>query len=571
MTDDLSGRSILAEFFPATFLNMASHGREEEFLQPLIDLGYLEGRVCDPDFIEMALSRDALRGPGAIGLHMAIRQGLAVFRAEATEVGMLDAGLVASDLGEGEAAIVHPGTVEMELLHLLVSLDGEARLGKLPREGDEGLLVRVLQYQLDVYGLFEGKVGQPFGEMETMQLEKLRAWLGLDLLVEVLPLLADSELLADALLNSSVFSQQAFGVAFFEAPFDDFLGMGNGSRAFRDALEKSLDPLRQVAFQKLVAANRLLVVRRLLDAERVAEIADSEVNRFLLRLIQVRQWTRGFYQGKLDSDFGPMSIGSLVEYARSHEDNMDEWLLKSGRAKDGKEYWSINYIRLLEGMKASDGAAGAATLDGLVADFDAGLERLPFNERGKVMVGLGDHFLDFNVNARKNLRMGRRVYYGIRSLVRSISKGLGKIIDFIIKGARAIAQLTKNLAKLLFRAVREALRVFGRGLGFLFSDRTITTQEGFSVAAITKFDFDMDAFNYYNPAIGPEAFRLHQESLRQMVSGLGFSLELTATVINVALGLAAGPSGWIALALGLVRKFASMLRRRRATRLNAAA
>ena len=562
MIDALSSRAELAELFPTRFLDVASEGRVEEFLQPLVDLGYLEGRICEPELMEIALSRDAMKGPAAKLLEEGVRRGLAQFRKEALAAGMLSGKELASDLGEAEDWEMHPGTKEMDLLHALVSLDGEAELGEMPESGDTGLRARMLQYQLDVYGLLKGEVGQPFQAENFVEIERLRTWLGQDRPEDLLPLLADAELLCATLLKSLEFPLYSPMVAYFETSYRGFTWDGDRPGHFRKQLEKSISPLAYVEVQKCIGFRRRLLHRRLLDAEAVLAMERAEINRFVVRLVQVRQWMRGFYHGRLDSDFGPVTLQSLVEFAEVHEVDLDDMLVKAGHDKEGGDHWCLNFVELFRCMEMCDRSGKAETVNGLVGEFEDQMGEMAGGKKNKVMMGVGNSFKAYGEETKSNIREGRRVYYGSRSLVRSLSAGIKNVIAFFVKGAKRIAKIAQNLAKLLFRMLREGLRVLGRGLGFLFGKRTITTRQGADVAAVTKFDFDMDVHGFFRPGLGREALALHRESLQGVVNGLMFSMELTGTVLNIVVNVLKGPVGWVKLAMTLARKLAELLLKR---------
>ena len=562
MTDALSNRAELADLFPARFLDVASEGREEEFLQPLVDLGYLEGRICEPDLMDIALSKDRMKGPAARQLERAVRRGLRQFRKEAIAVGLLSGKELASDLGDGEDRGMHPGTKEMDLLHELVSLDGEGELEELPAAGDTGLRVRILQYQLDVYGCLKGEVGEPFQAENFQQLERIRTWLGQDRPEDLLPLLADAELLCTTLLDSLEFPLHSPMVAYFKTDYRGFLWDGDRPARFRKRLEKSISPLQYVEVQKQIGFRRRLLHRRLLDEAAVLAVERSEINRFVVRLVQVRQWMRGFYHGRLDSDFGPVTLHSLGEFADVHDVDLDELLVKAGHDEEGGDHWCLNFVELLRCMKNCDTGGQAETVNGLVGEFEDEMEELASAKKNRVLMGVGDSFKAYGRETKSNIREGRRVYYGSRSLVRSLSAGIKKVVDFFVRGAKRIAKIAQNLAKLLFRMLREGLRVLGRGLKFLFGKRTITTRQGEEVAALTNFDFDMDVHGIFRPGLGKEALALHRESLQRVVNGLMFSMELTGTVLNIVVNVLKGPVGWVKLAMTLARKLAELLLKR---------
>ena len=140
------------EFVPDEDLNKLLRARRQEFVQHLLELGYLPSVNAD------------------------IARALEAFRREYLALGLLPnytySVIYDPDLQE------EPDSLELELLHELTSLEGEFHIPYLPDVGVQNILSRVLHYRLALFGLFsEKEVAQPFSSKGIAALEQLKSWL----------------------------------------------------------------------------------------------------------------------------------------------------------------------------------------------------------------------------------------------------------------------------------------------------------------------------------------------------------------------------------------------------------
>ena len=122
---------ILSELIPKKEWEPFQEGREEEYIQPLIDLGYLPvGAEKKTKLLQKAISQ---------------------FRREYRVLNWLQSGLDIPNHIDLELER-EPDSLEIKLLHLLIDMDGDFKIEQLPLEGEQSIISRVIFYRLTVMG-----------------------------------------------------------------------------------------------------------------------------------------------------------------------------------------------------------------------------------------------------------------------------------------------------------------------------------------------------------------------------------------------------------------------------------
>ncbi len=295
-------------------------------------------------------------------------------------------------------------------------------------------------------------------------------------------------------------------------------------RRFRRELKEYLDP---IFYEK--------VRRELLDRENAtlfAETLNHPYNQFLVRLLQLHQWMNGYYNGLIDSDLGAKTFNSIREIDRDIKGMKLRFVLYRLNPQNGTWLLNIRYlfaemIDSLESFKAED------NFETVVERYEAEIANNPDvrNQKDRIDKQLKKEFKEAKKN-RKNKKL-RRVYFGVRSLARSIVRGMTRIIELIIKGLKFLFRLLKNFVLMLYREIREGLRKFAQGIAFLFGKRQVTTSfpDG-RPAIVTRFDFDCDVRCFANLNTGEDQVATHSQNCRSITHNLQFALTLTATIIE---------------------------------------
>ncbi len=294
-------------------------------------------------------------------------------------------------------------------------------------------------------------------------------------------------------------------------------------RRFRRELKEYLAP----AFYEKVR-------RELLDRENAtlfSETLNHPYNQFLVRLLQLHQWINGYYNGLIDNDLGKRTFNSIREIDRDIKGMKLRFVLYRLNPQNGTWLLNIRYlfaemIDSLESFKAED------SFETVVKRYEAEIANNPDvrNQKDRIDKQLKKEFKEAKKN-RKAKKL-RRVYFGVRSLARSIVRGMTRLIQLIIKGLKFLFRLLKNFVLMLYREIREGLRKFAQGIAFLFGKRQVTTS--FSdgrPAIVTRFDFDCDVRSFASLNAG-EQIAAHSHNCRNITHNLQFALTLTATIIE---------------------------------------
>ena len=278
------------------------------------------------------------------------------------------------------------------------------------------------------------------------------------------------------------------------------------------------------------------VRRELLNRENTilfTEILNHPYNQFLVRLLQLHQWTNGYYNGLIDSDLGAKTFGSIREIDRDIKGMKLRFVLYRLNPQKGTWLLNIRYlfaemIDSLESFKSED------NFETVVERYEAEIANNPDvrNQKDRIDKQLKKEFKEAKKN-RKDKKL-RRVYFGVRSLARSIVRGMTRLIQLIIKGLKFIYRLLKNFVLMLYREIREGLRKFAQGIAFLFGKRQVTTSfpDG-RPAIVTRFDFDCDVRCFAN-LNARDQVAAHSQNCRSITHNLQFALTLTATIIEWA-------------------------------------
>lgn len=276
------------------------------------------------------------------------------------------------------------------------------------------------------------------------------------------------------------------------------------------------------------------VRHELLDRENTTffkETLENPYNQFLVRLLQLHQWTNGYYNGLIDSDLGRRTFRSIREIDQDVKDMKLRFVLYQINPLSGTWLLNVRYlfaemIDSLEAFKKQD------DFETVVQKYESEIANNPDvrSQKKRIDRELSKTIKEVNKN-RINNKL-RRVYFGVKSLARSIVRGMGRIIRLIVKGLKLLYRLLRNFVLMLYREIREGLRKFGQGIAFLFGKRQIITPfENGTPAIVTRFDFDCDVLCFAN-INAEQHIANHRVNCHSITHNLEFALILTAKIIE---------------------------------------
>ncbi len=295
-------------------------------------------------------------------------------------------------------------------------------------------------------------------------------------------------------------------------------------------------------------------------------ISADEYNQFLIRLLQVFQWTNGYYYGKLDSDIGNRTFQSIDDLTNFTPRLRLKYILaRLSNMHDGtKGFWILNikyFIgKISEEIKSrkSDRTCGE-----LLEEYEKNfLEEDGENRFGNEITDKA--YAEFTKESQQGIRRRgiiRRIYYGIRGLASSLFKLIKGLVRLIKKGIKFLIYLVKNLIKIVYKEIREGIRKFRRGLHFLFGKRQFVTNFGEDQFVASKFDFDFDAVSFAPPTPPTSIVKTHCKTLLTYSNALDFTMVLTGRILKWTWRLIElqSPITWAKLALRVAIYFKNLI------------
>jgi len=297
-----------------------------------------------------------------------------------------------------------------------------------------------------------------------------------------------------------------------------------------------------------------------------AKVVTTE-NIFLLRVIQVKLWIAGLYEGNLDNDFGPLTYEALREYLEYHIDNETRpkkelarvlFLLKSNHGLFNLVYFFNTYLDVEESVEIEKKHASVSNLYDFVVSNHRNDKRRGYQPKSTVKEKQNklQHALTANINnyAQHGIALkARRQYKGKKRFLRFFAK----VYDLIKNGVRfikkIIAKLIRVIAKsikIIFYEIVQGIKNFKKGLHFLFGKRITNTDN----AIETDFDFDFDGVTTVNHTYSDYQLQEHSQLIDDKANAIYPALNFTRIVIEWGIKLANG-TAWISILVGIAKLF----------------
>jgi hypothetical protein len=145
----------------------------------------------------------------------------------------------------------------------------------------------------------------------------------------------------------------------------------------------------------------------------------------------------------------------------------------------------------------------------------------------------------------------------VKSILQRIGGAIKHVFTWMKDKLQSLWNWLRSLVKIIYREIREGLKVFAHGMKFLFGTREIVTS-GNAGELFTKFDLDADSV-LINSGMAADQLKAHSEQVSYFGSSLLFSLTLTGRVIHWAIGLATGGS-WAEVLIKLAQLFKAQVK-----------
>ncbi len=490
----------------------------DEWKQHLMDLGYLDERFASLDTYTTV-----------------IIQAIKAFCKDDTAISTVseDGPLPQGFKDNMEHRFGRPGDLALNRLNRYTSFDGEPLGAPLPGVGSLNLYSRILHFRLKTLGLYNQSVAAPVNSETEIALS----------LVSVLLGTRDGENLIDLLGNVKAMTERyrelnaMRPLVIRDTPTPARAVFGrlailNGKFIHTDHQWRVLERSTPDVFQQL---------RRDIATRPNASMFTADYrNRFGLGLLQLWLWMNGYYQGHVDQWWGPLSTEALDEalaFERVPKANVSISL--------GNGLCALNFPALEEDVL--DKMAGAQEV--LEKNEAAIIHESSFlQSKEKENQTIFDKiWAQIRAGFKKIIQVGRRIYHGAGTLIKSALRGLLNGLDWIKSRAEKIAAPVVNFFRQVYKRIREGIRMAARSLNifahFVFG-KPVITQDGHSFV-LSRFDFDRDGVLFASNKAPPKLIQAHQRLLARLSASLSLLLSIAGQIIFLVRSIAGGPVSWL--------------------------
>lgn len=476
-------------------------------LQPLIDLGYLEIEAAKP------------RNPNRIE---AITKAVKQFRKECEAENHLQKRytFLPFEYNNYHIYAFSLNELEQSFIQKTVSFDGDFSIKFIPNIGEISLTSRIIHYRLKLFGLLPAdKIKTPFSAFSLENLHWIKSFF--EWQIDDLTLL--NQIGNIEVLISSIHSELSDGKI-----SDKFIYL------FKDG-----------QFNLNILQHPPAVVRKYYD--------------FTARLFQMHLWANGLYHGKIDGKIldsddrysTKSAIKELVNFINKTTDRRLKVRQLYGRTILGENTYFLNVIDLLNETKSMQEETGAESIAEIV-DNNRKLKKMLFDENEQLAEPVKRQVEE---RKRSFWIKNRRFYFGIKQVIKTIGSSIKRLFRRIGNFLRRAFNLFKRIAVLIFREIKEGIKVFLHGMKFLLGKRTIATQKDTEPNTIvSEYDLDFDSSLFVCNASDEKTGKQHVEKCRNQMNALGISLIVTAVVLRWALILATSGISWTQLLLVIAKK-----------------
>ncbi len=449
---------------------------------------------------------------------------------------------------------------EQDFLGNLSSLEAHFDLHEFELSTIEGdpLLTRVLNFRLMALSLHNKHNEARYDNKTTEAMAELKGWAGISSDSELLEKLGDVSQLIELLNSKDSFEGSTYhGILFFENARDTQVErqFRNNKQQFRTGLapltayaREEIMPILDKRFDNGTFPNRY--------KKRVEAYEKDRINRLFIRLVQLRLWLTGTYDGRLDEDMGTMSLNAIYDLAEviNHEETSPIVYPKAFVMKLNRNHWAINVRHFLslvsmnidiamqeheaktistevenmsEGLSAADKKKFYIELDGLVKEDQAVAQ----NERRK----------------KRKSKNGRSFWRTVGGFFKKIGRTIVKGFQAVIKALKSFFKWVKNGIKALVNEIKKAYSTLKNAVSFVFGKRQSKTGN-----IASDYDFDFDVVTRVSGPVTTEMIREHAEKNNGILADLLKVMTFLEKALPVVINFLTPPVGWIKAGIKLV-------------------
>lgn len=306
-------------------------------------------------------------------------------------------------------------------------------------------------------------------------------------------------------------------------------------------------------------ASRLLkwIPREIERSPSVAEAETHLINRLGLELLQLRLWMLGYYRGRVDGQWGPLSFAALQQ------------LLIDEKAKVEKLVFSLenNYValnlrylfkRILPKIDQSTAWVKLQDVRALEKEMRTQLKKptqWPTIQDAYNKMENDEATLYHGQIRRKRYGGIRGILVALGRIFKRVTRSLVKVVRAILRGIKKLLNSALQLFRNIIRNIRKGLRLVGlavkRFYYWLTKKPYVTGHPSRPLFVFTRFDWDGDAIHFVQKETGAYDIRRHHRYLKRL--NLSFAIVSKLAIKAIDLIMSAATMNWIMLAWDLYR------------------
>jgi hypothetical protein len=344
-------------------------------------------------------------------------------------------------------------------------------------------------------------------------------------------------------------------------------------QAKRDAKKKAKTERKEAREEKKRAKRQAKLKRKLKKRFKRFQVHEySGGNQLGVRLVQLGLWRAGFYVGEVDGTFGANSHAALQDLL-AQEWEADKPVVKKRQLglalqsddDDEGSVWIADLRSIGNILEAYAPPSGAE------ADWEENAVWESINKKAvdpdweEEMLKRRDAVDKLYPAQQKNPL--RRIYYGLRGLLRGAFRAIGKILKWVIDRVGAVAGAIFSFLKATVKRIQEGIGLFFEGFRYfthyLLGKPFVTTgpkrEDGTATISATRLVLDFDTTNMVSSDVTAKDIANHQASLRRLRVGLDFFLNMVGKIFNL-IGSLTTPMGWVRLGVLIARVVREVLR-----------
>jgi hypothetical protein len=524
----------LEDFFPQERLQLIQIGREDEIRDMLSLLGYIE------------------EGAGNLDIDRAITQ----FRLDAFAENLFQQFLFSfEDVPTAETLDFKLNPIEHKALSEMTSLEGDFICVKMPPHGQITLSSRIIRYRLKVLALSDQEPAVAFAGDAMEALGALQDWLEVPTLLDAANISGNVPGIINIIVNNRNLNDRIVYYRSSDVVNTDFLNLDKlqNRQYFQRSLALNL-PKRSAALKSFV--------RSALDKD--LDFLNTEIsnpiNSFHFRVLQVHQWMAGFSHVNILDRSEELTFNSVLEFHKLEveADNREQQILDV-TAYIANGIWVFNIMYYFK--RANEMHKNATTLDDVLEEFRQQVGGGPASTdviEPEIIASMDDLWKDAVADQKDNNRP-HRFYHGAKTLVKAIGRVLKRVFRWFRDKVKDLFEWLKSVARVVYKELREGIKVFAHGMKYLFGRRELITGDISASILVTKYNLDSDASLFSSGADTQSLLKEHAKSSAYFGSSLNFSLTLTGKVIHWAIALASG-GGWLEVLVKIAQVFHEMVK-----------